>query len=227
MTAHVAVSTVADGTMLDKSYLESPEVIANRERWLAKQGITLDNTVRVQVSYDHGANFCRYREVGGDDKGAAMRGGTPAVDDALITTTPGQALFLPIADCIAATLYDPVHQVLMLSHLGRHSLEQNGGYASVMHLQEYYGSKPEDLQIWLSPAVGKETYPIYTLNNQGLKEALYAQCAAVGVRRENIRDDVTDTVTNPDYYSHSAFLRGDKATDGRFAMVAVMSLVDE
>ena len=220
----VAVSTVADGTMHNRLALEDPEIIANRQTWLAKQGIALDDTTRVQVSYEDGENFCRYREATELDKGVGMRGLAPIVDDALVTTQPGHALFLPIADCIAATFYDPENQVLMLSHLGRHSLEQRGGYKSAMYLCEQYGSKPENLQIWLSPAAGKNTYPIFKLNNMGLKEALYAQLANAGVSHNHINDMPVDTVTSLEYYSHSAYLRGDKPTDGRFAMVAMIPL---
>ena len=56
----VAVSTIADSTMHNRLALEDPEIIANRQTWLAKQGIALDDTTRVQASYEDFDNFCRY-----------------------------------------------------------------------------------------------------------------------------------------------------------------------
>ena len=80
---------------------------------------------------------------------------------------------MPLADCIGAVLYDEEHGVLMMSHLGRHSLEHNGGVKSVSYLEENYSSNPAKLKVWLSAAVSKESYKIYALDHKGMKEVAF------------------------------------------------------
>lgn len=218
----VAVSTVADGTMHDRTQFHNPHIISNRKAWLKALGTSIEDTTLVCISYADGENYCRYGVASLDSKGAGMTSDNTFISDALVTTSPGHALFLPVADCVATTLYDPVRDVLMLSHLGRHSLEQNGAVKSIEYLTENYGSNPKDIQVWLSPAVGKDNYKIFALNNMGMKEALCAQLAEAGVDATHITDIAHDTATHEAYYSHSAYLQGDEAKNGRFAMVAMM-----
>jgi len=220
-TLFTATSTTADGSMYNPLDQSDPSVTSHREAWLKKNGFTLADTTRLYITYD-GTDFCRYKEVGAQEKGIGLQKAIPSPADALITTTPGQVLFLPVADCVATIFFDPAKGVLMLSHLGRHSLEQDGAVRSVAHLTEHYGSKPEDIQVWLSPTPSKAAYAIYTLNNRGMKEVAFEQLERAGIRAENITDNPADTATDPRYFSHSAFLKGEKSEDGRFAVVAVM-----
>ena len=222
MSVAVAISTVQDGSMYIPIDQENPDVIQNRKVWLEKQGIALADTTRLHISYDQ-ANFCRYRVVDASHKGEGMLNGEGERVDALVTTTPGQALFLPVADCVATTFYDEENGVLMLSHLGRHSLEQNGGLRSVEFLTAHFGSNPARLKVWLSPAPNKESYPIFKLDGQGMKEAVYAQLLKAGILLESITDNKADTATDETYFSHSEFAKGNKKEEGRFAMVAIMS----
>lgn len=219
--ATVAISTVIDETMYIPSDQENAVVVQNRMAWLEKQGIAIDDTVRLHVTYETD-DYCRYRIVDGTHRGEGMKKVGVAAD-ALVTTTPGLALFLPVADCVATTFYDEGHGVLMLSHLGRHSLEQQGGFRSVAFLVEHFGTDPAKLKVWLAPAPNKEVYPIFKLNNQGMKEAVFEQLDKAGVTFENIIDNPSDTATDDRYYSLSEFMKGNKPAEGRFAMVAVMS----
>ena len=110
----------------------------------------------------------------------------------------------------------------MVSHLGRQSTEIDGAKKSVEYLQREFGCDPLDLKIWVGPAVGKESYQLHRLENKGLHEAILEQLHAAGVPETNIEVSRVDTATSPDYFSHSAFIRGDKPVDSRFAVVAAM-----
>jgi copper oxidase (laccase) domain-containing protein len=222
MNAFVAISQAIDGNMYIPEEQDNADVVRTRSIWLAKQGIELANTTRVYITYDQG-DFCRYRIVDESNKGEGMNAGDSETADALVTTTPNHALFLPVADCVATTLFDPEHGVLMVSHLGRHSLEQHGAEQSVAFLSEQFKTRPEALKVWLSPAPNKEMYPIHALDNKGMKETALEQLEDAGVLRVNIIDAPEDTATDNRYFSHSEFLKGNKLTDGRFAMVAMMS----
>lgn len=218
----VAISKVVNGSMHNRNNPLDEEVIASRTEWLRSLDLDIYKAARVRVSFEEGDNYCRYREVDTSNMGEGMFNADSPAADALVTTTPGMALFLPIADCVATTIFDEDNGVLMLTHLGRQSLEQEGGVRSVEYLKERYGSKPENLKIWLSPTVNKDAYKIYKLDNKGMKEVLYEQLEKAGVDLANVIDNKDDTATNPEYYSYSEFLKGNKPIDGCYAMVAVM-----
>lgn len=222
MSVIVALSTVADGSMHNRNDPLDPEIIQNRTDWLASQGVDASEATRLLIRFE-GDDYCRYEVVGDSEQGLNMNDDDNFVADALVTTQPGHALLLPVADCIATTIYDPVNEVLMLTHLGRQSLEQNGGVQSVAFLVEQYGSNPSDLQVWTSPTINKDAYKIFKLDNKGMKEVFFEQMDEAGIRRENINDHVGDTGTDDAYFSYSEFLKGNKQVDGCHAMVAVMT----
>lgn len=228
MNPVVGISTASDGNMYDRHNDTDPVVIHNREVFLQTLGSDLDRCVRVHVNAlvranAHETNWCRYREVSSKDAGQGMRDSLTEHADALVTTTPGLALMLPVADCIGAALYDPTNNVLMVSHLGRHSLEQQGAAQSIDHLVSTYGSNPRDIKIWLTPAAGKEHFPIWALNNQGMKEIAFSQFAEKGVSLDNITDNPADTTTDASYFSYSEFLKGNRPFDADYAIVAMLS----
>ena len=219
----VAHSTVKDGSMLNREDMGDAQVFSNRKAWLDSVGIPISHTYRVTLTYKDTTDFCRYREVSSKDASADMFDGANKESDALITTESGVALFLPIADCIGAVLFDEEHKVLMLSHLGRHSLEQNGGVRSVEYLTRHYGTDPKKIKVWLSAAIGKDLYKIYALDNKGMKEVLFEQLKAAGVDTDHVQDTPYDTGTHDEYYSYSEFLKGNKPENGRHAVAAMMA----
>lgn len=217
----ISISTTKDGSMYNRHDHTDPTIIANRERFLKNLGITMDDTTRLKVDFNTD-NFCRYIELSENDKGKGMRDNELAEADAIVTTQSGHALMLPVADCVGTVLYDEAHHVLMVSHLGRHSLEQNGGKKSVEYLIKNYGSDPESLKVWLTPAAGKDVYPIWALDNKGMKEVTFEQLLAAGIKREHITDSPIDTDKDPLYFSYSEFLKGNRPEDGDHMIVAMM-----
>jgi len=221
MNVIVAISKVNDGNMLIASDKSNRKVIENRKKFLNRNSIDINQTTRISTIYG-GANYRRYHEVTERQMGDGMLDGGVIISDAIVTTKPNHALFLPIADCIGAVIFDTKKNILMLSHLGRHALEQNGGFESVKFLIDNYGSKPSDLQVWLTPSPGSKSYPMYAFDNHSMKSITYEQLEAAGVSSKNIIDDKTDTSESLDYFSHSEYLKGNRPSDGRFAIVAMM-----
>jgi copper oxidase (laccase) domain-containing protein len=142
--------------------------------------------------------------------------------DAYIVTKPNHAILLPVADCVGAALYDSEHGVLMVSHLGRHSLEQNGAYNSVKYLIDHFQSDPKKLGVYLTPAASKDNYPIWALDNMGLKEATFQQLEMAGVPKENILDNPAETDKDERYFSFSEYRQGRRPEDGDHAIVAMI-----
>ncbi|MEP6710513.1 MAG: laccase domain-containing protein [Candidatus Saccharibacteria bacterium] len=218
---HINTSTVHNGSMksLDGSYASVLEI---RRRFLGAHNIKPEDTTLVHITYD-GDDYNRYHSINDDAKGQGITAPTPQQSDALVVTKPGHALFLPLADCIGAVIHDPKKNILMVSHLGRHNLEQFGGTRSIEFLKEHHDVNPADLTVWLSPAAGKNTYPLFAFNNRSLHDEATEQLLRAGVLLENITVSPIDSASDENYYSHSQFLKGNRPNDGRFAIVAVMS----
>lgn len=195
--------------------------LRNRKIFLDRAGIDINHTSLVGITYDTD-DFAKYRIATLDDKGVGMlKGDMEKHVDAMVVRDTGHALFLPIADCAGAILYDPKHSTLMMSHIGRHSVEQDGARRSVEYLQEASGSDPDDILVWISPSVGKATYPLIAYNGKSLQEVILEQLQAAGVTSDHIEASAIDTAHDENYYSHSQFLRGNDEP-GRFAIVAQM-----
>ena len=215
-----AISSKKDGNM--KFDIDGSKVTENRQKFLRGVGIDMQHTSLVGVTYDTD-NFAKYNVATVEDKGNGMLDARAVRHaDALVVDQPGHALFLLLADCVGAILYDDGHHVLMMSHLGRHSVEIDGAAKSVRYLVRHYSTNPSRLQVWLSPGVGKATYPLRAFGGKSLHEVITMQLLSVGVQTDNIENGGIDTAHNEQYYSHSQYLKGDETQRGRFAIVAQM-----
>lgn len=222
-----AVSSARDGNMRFGRG-DDDETFQNRLAFLNAAGIEPENATLVQVVYDDAEHFARYHIATDDHKGEGIFAPKSAVvADALVVTQPGHALFLPLADCAGLILHDPIKQVLMVSHVGRHSAEIDGAKLSVDYLVQNFGTQPENLKVWVSPAVGKATYPLHARGDKSLHEVIREQLADAGVKDENTEFSPIDTADDHEYFSHSQFRLGNRPTDGRFAIVAEMTAQGE
>lgn len=200
----------------------SPALIrANREHFLKYHDSSPEASTLVHLVYEED-DYCRYKTVDQSFAGDGMARPPSFEADGLVTTTPGLALFLPLADCTGVVLHDPTQNILMLTHLGRHNLEQFGGSKSVEYLVNIHGVNPANLTAWLSPAAGKDNYPLFAFENRSMHDVAIEQLRSRGIVEQNITSSDIDTTKDSDYFSHSQFLKNNLTDDGRFAIVAVM-----
>lgn len=215
-----AISSKGDGNM-KFGIGDEADVYKNRLAFLKTAGIDIDHTTLVAITYDTD-DFTKYRVVDGDEKSTGMHSMDNVIyADALVTKEPNRALFLPLADCVGAIIYDAEHHALMVSHIGRHSAEMDGGLRSVKYLEDAFGSDPAQLKVWLSPGVGRDTYPLHRFGGKGLQDVILDQLQAAGVSNEHVETSHIDTAKSKEYYSHSEYLKGSDE-QGRFAIVAEM-----
>lgn len=216
----IATSTVADGSMKspDQNYAT---VLPARTAFLSKSTIVPKDVTLVQVTY-RGDDYCRYATLAEQQKGDGITYPSSIESDALVVTQPGHALFLPLADCVGAAIHDTKQDILMLSHLGRHNLEQFGGARCIGYLMQHHHSQLADLAVWLSPAAGKASYPLYAFENRSLHDVAIEQLTNAGVSIDKIAASPIDSATDEHYFSHSQYLKGLRQSDGRFAVVAMM-----
>jgi copper oxidase (laccase) domain-containing protein len=221
-----AVSSREDGN-LKFGLGADAETIKNRRKFLGKIGITIEQTSLVGITYDTD-DFAKYRIATFTDKSVGMlQMDMVNYVDALVVRDAKHALFLPLADCAGVVLFDPKTRTLMVSHLGRHSVEQQGARKSVEYLQKECGSAPQDLLVWISPSVGDATYPLQAFENKSLQVVILEQLQETGVQSSHIEASHVDTAHDPNYFSHSEFLKGNEDQAGRFAIVAEMTVQGE
>lgn len=225
-TLTAGVSSIDDGTM---KFVATPtaEVEQNRKTFLSDLGVDIRDTTLVAISYQPDADFVTYRVSDDHEKGAGMCADSKAAAraDALLVESPGHALFLPIADCIGIILYDQKQQKLMVSHVGRHSIEKQGAAKSIAFMQAN-GCNANDILVWLSPAVGNATYPLRAFDGASLHEVAVSQLQSAGIISEHIECSDGNTAESPNYFSHSEYLKGNGQA-GRFAIVAQMTAQGE
>lgn len=217
----IATSTIKDGTMKSIHKGDIASVNEHRTSFLRRHDIQPADTTLVRLIYE-GNDYKRYASIDNAAKGDGIVRQSTITADALVVTQPGHALFLPIADCIGAVIHDPTKNILMVSHLGRHNLEQNGGAASVQYLAEQFGASPTDLTVWLSPAAGKASYPLFSFDNQSLHDVAKQQLVNAGILATNIEISKIDSAADTNYFSHGQYLKGNRETDGRFSIVAIL-----
>ncbi|MBC7565101.1 polyphenol oxidase family protein [Candidatus Saccharibacteria bacterium] len=218
-----ATSTVSDGNMYNRHNREDPAVFTCLKNFVTHHDISPDHTTRFNPLYDFVVNdFCRYVIVQPDTGGLGMSKNDGLFADALFTTETNHALLLPVADCVAAVLYDPEHHALGVAHLGRHSLEQDGGRKIIEFMHQQFDSNPQAIEVHLGPAPSKESYPIWALDNKGMKEATFEQLASAGIVQEHIHNNAAETDKDPHYYSYSEFLKGNQTKDGDYAVVTMI-----
>jgi len=204
------MSTAADGTMKN----DAPDVTVreNRHRFLLRHSISADTTKLVVVTYG-GDDYARYIVVEDADN---------IPSDSVFTLIPGTPLFLPLADCIGAVLYDTKNNALGMAHLGRHNLVQSGGTKNIEYMQQTFGSHPKDITVFMSPAASKTAYPLHDFDGKSLHDVAVEQLLHAGIVIQNITIDERDTTTDESLFSHSNFLQGKQETDGRHALVAIV-----
>lgn len=228
----VKISSVDDGTMLDRTRgAHAPDIVANRQKFCQEIGIDYSDVVYQKIVYDETQTYDVIREVGATD---TTRHTPEVVADALITREKNVALMLPVADCVATVVYDPRQKSVAMLHLGRHSTVANL-MQRVIETFAQNGSQLEDLIVWMSPNAHASHYVMdyfdhvnapewqnfckqkadgFHIDMQGYNAEV---CRQAGVQPENIHTSPINTVTSPNYFSHSA---GD--IGGRFAVVACM-----
>lgn len=218
-TLLIAMSDVSDGTM--STGADGSTRLRNRTEFLARYGVAPEQSALVYLRYE-GDDYRRYFQVSSSFAGDGIIRPSSKVSDALFTTEKGLALLLPVADCVAAALYDPTRQVMGLAHLGRHNLVQHGGEGVVSYMAERFGSLPADIRVHLGAAAGKDRYPLFDFDGRGLQEIAVEQLLRAGIDPAHIIRDPRDTTLDESLFSHSEYLQGRRSLDGRQAFVAMM-----
>jgi len=95
----------------------------------------------------------------GHDGTADAAAAFPATD-ALITSLPGTALAILVADCAPLVLFDPVRRAAGVVHSGRAGTLRGVAPRTIEAMTAAFGSSPADLLVGIGPAIGAASYEI-------------------------------------------------------------------
>jgi polyphenol oxidase len=229
------ISGVGDGNI---SFRLGPHdaVLACRTKFLGALGIPLDRSVS-----QHGMGD-RILVAGSEHLGRGMRDSETSVEaNAFITNQPNIGFFLPIADYLPITIFDPVQKVIALVHASRPATNLQIAAKVIAKLKSEFNCKPAGLLVAFGPTIQAKSYifnnHIYDLVTKDWQPFLKilepgriavdvpaynrAQLIQAGVPAANIEDPGIDTTSSPNYFSH---VRSTKTgePEGRFAAAVML-----
>ncbi|KKR18303.1 MAG: hypothetical protein UU65_C0002G0262 [candidate division CPR2 bacterium GW2011_GWC1_41_48] len=126
-------------------------VVRNRE--ILSDDLGIDPKSLTLGEQIHGSNVFIVKE---EDKGRGALGLEGAIKgaDSLITNLPNIPLVVLVADCAAVSLYDPIKKVAAIAHAGWRGASQRIVSKTTLKMVEDFGSKPSDIIVGVSPAIG-------------------------------------------------------------------------
>jgi polyphenol oxidase len=213
-------STVDLGNM---SYLygEPAEVDAARRRFLRQLGAKPTTCVSMWVTKQ-----AEIRSVNVEQMAAQPHGQLTVKADALVTTSPGVGLLLPLADCQSVVLLDPARGVLALAHCGFTSANARLLPKLVAYLQTKHDCKPEDLLAYLGPSISAQNFTydrnilsqtqgwgsyiapagpnLYTVDVRGF---CHQQLVEAGITPQHLELSPIDTFASERHFSHAQLHR--------------------
>lgn len=80
--------------------------------------------------------------------------------DAMITDVPGIMLAIRTADCVPVFLYDRVKQIVGMVHSGWRGTLRRIVPHSIKIMEQYYGSRPEDIIAAFGPSICAKCYEV-------------------------------------------------------------------
>lgn len=178
------------------------------------------------------------KQVHGDRIVVVKPGYQPGESDALATDQVGWLLAISVADCVPVLFYDPEKQAIAGVHSGWRGTAAHIAPKAVQYMAEAFGSRLQDLRVWVGPSSGKccyevgsdvamqfdeeHSYPI--ANNKFLfdnKGAVLAGLLEAGVAANHIEVDIRCTICDERFHSY----RRDGERSGR--MYAVIGMVGD
>lgn len=230
-----AVSSKSDGTTKSMGAQDIAEVTSNIKAIASQAGFRFDHIVAMNVGSEHAWDEIVAESATPDRARISIEDRILA--DALVTTDKSVVLMLPVADCNAVAMHDPVHEVLAVVHLGWQSTAVDLARKMIAYFQEQHDTKPEDLRIYVSPSIRSESYVFETVSQAdepkwqdflhktehgigidlpGYNRQLFIEA---GVPPEAIEVCPVNTATSDEYFSHYRAVRSGEP-DGRFALFA-------
>jgi YfiH family protein len=119
-----------------------------------------ENRMRLLAALGPGVSrLATMRQVHGCDVAVVDTVGAEPAADALVTSTPGVALTVLVADCTPLLLWDRHARVVAAAHVGRRGLAAGVVGATLAAMQEQ-GARPDRISGIVGPAICPEHYEV-------------------------------------------------------------------
>lgn len=137
---------------------DKPEhVIRNRELLAEAIGQPFDAFTYGEQVHGNEVTVVSLKEKG---KGRTSRESAIQAKDGFITREKGIVLCAQFADCVPLFFYDPVQQVIGLSHAGWKGSVLNISMATISLMTHTFGSQPSDIRAAIGPSIGVCCYEV-------------------------------------------------------------------
>jgi len=229
-------STVADGNMALR-FGDADTVLKSRAQFFVSAGVADTKLALMEVS--HGVVV---RDVSLDS--FQDRQEHSIETEALVTRDANVTLFLLTADCIPVVVFDSVQGVLALAHLGWRPTVLGLMEKTITHMEQVYGSNPQNLSVFLGPSIQAPSYAFSEVTQDDPRWAPHllrdedgmvhvdlpgyvkSECLRLGVREDEVHLTGVDTANDERYFSHTRSKRTGGA-EGRFATIATLRYANE
>jgi hypothetical protein len=158
---------------------DAADVVANRARAAGAFGVGLGDVVFARQV--HGADAV-FVDAGDAGRGAWAEHDAVADADVLVTSTPGVALAILVADCVPLALVDPAARVLATVHAGWRGTAA-GVVGAALEAMAERGAEAARVRAWMGPGVAPERYQVTDEVREGLQGAVRPAALAEGVAR--------------------------------------------
>lgn len=233
----IAFSSVEDGSIAAGGGRPSlPEHEANADGFLQQYFATTRRS-KVFVTYLPENTYTHIVRVTTDNAGQAIQ------SDALYTSDADQVITLPVADCIATVVYDPIAHMMGVLHLGRHASVAGLIEEFAIEVADTLGSDPRDWHVWMSPSLQPDSnmldyfepphidgwHGFMPMREDGkihldIPGHNRERFERLGVLQANIYVSPIDTYSDERYYSHRAATElGRPDRQGRMMVAAEMT----
>jgi polyphenol oxidase len=127
------------------------DVVNNRERLAEAVGLPIESWVYAEQV--HGKEVIWLTS---EDKGKGIRSRESAIQakDAFITQDTSLCIAALFADCVPLYFYDPIHQVIGLTHAGWKGTVQEIAAVTITKMRQNFASKPDDILVAIGPSIG-------------------------------------------------------------------------
>jgi len=125
-----------------------------------------DDPARVSENWDRlrsltGLEFARARQVHGNQVIRASRATAPKEEaDAILTSSPGVAACVSVADCVPILIADPGSGAVAAVHAGWRGTLARVAESAARALVEAHGARPERLLAAIGPSIGPCCYEV-------------------------------------------------------------------
>lgn len=228
----LAVSDKNDGNIDDRF---SPQKIVKTNRQKLFKQLKLKHDQCIEGQQVHGTLLL----VLNSDNSKMWKGMNVTGVDGFVTSQSAYPLMTRVADCVPLVLYDPEKPAMGVLHVGWRGAVKNLHIQGLELLENEFGSDPKKIMAWIGPCARKESYLSKEKPQQADDQAwqsfihknskdwsidipgyIAQTLYDAGMYKKNIVDSGEDTVSNPDYFSHSRASQSEEKKNGRFAVIA-------